>query len=243
MVHCLYKCFCRFKAIDGPRFEFSNSKIDVIEQPIYTKKRQYTFERSKDEPLNKVSKYINTTFSPIEDTDYSSCRRVRVVATNDHKILNRARSEEIRRRVKKYEMEQPALQAILRRRVKRSVAYAEAKRHSSVLSNENQQNRSGHSIVMEKSTEKVNTSDSLPENDSLKVDANASKYRSRFNNIIMKVRLCIVYVTTKSQFLIVYFVSLDNARNQSQTEDNDCSTKSGEQSLLLYAMETFYRSI
>lgn len=197
MVHCLYKCFCKFRSIEGHRFEFSSAKIDVIEQPIYTKKRQYTFERSADEqPANKVSRYINTTYPPIEDdNDYSSCRRVRVVATNHHKIVNRARSEDIRRRIRKIELEHPRLKLILRKRVKQSIAMCgpsvtatNSFRNTSATSNENQsmteRNISGHS--MDQSVEKANKSSELSANDSSVVDASTIKYRARFNNIIMK---------------------------------------------------------
>lgn len=200
MVHCLYKCFCKFRAIDGQRFEFSNAKIDVIEQPTYTKKRQYTFERSKDEPAYKtakVSNYINATCtSSMDDNDYSSCRRVRVVATNHHKILNRARSEDIRRRIRKIEQELPGLKILLRNRVKRSIALPEvcplvtvndSNRDNSGISNENNSMmEKNKSDPMEQSIEKSITSSSFPVNDSFKVDANSNKYRARFNNIIMK---------------------------------------------------------
>lgn len=201
MVHCLYKCFCKFRAVDGQRFEFSDSKIDVIEQPTYTKKRQYTFERSKDEPANKMAKSTNfmptTCASSIADDDYSTCRRVRVVATNHHKIVNRARSEDIRRRIRKIEQELPGLKILLRNRVKRSIALPEvcplvtvtdSHRDSSGISNENR-NKSAQSTssnAMEQSIEKAITLSSLPGTDSFKVDANSNKYRSRFNNIIMK---------------------------------------------------------
>ncbi len=188
MIHCLYKCFCKFRAIDGRRFEFGNTKIDVIEQPTYTKKRQYTFERSKDEPANKMSKY--TTYIP-PDEDYCSCRRVRVVATSHHKIVNRARSEDVRRRVKKIEQNHPDLKVLLRNRVKRSIAMAEVgamvtvsdrSQKSSERQSMSQTNRSGHSL--EQSIETPTSSSTAL--DSFKLDANANKYRSRFNNIIMK---------------------------------------------------------
>lgn len=203
MIHCLYKCFCKFKSIEGHRFEFSSAKIDVIDQPIYTKKRQYTFERSIDDeqPPNKVSRYMNTTYPPIEDdNDYSSCRRVRVVATNHHKIINRARSEDIRRRIRKIELEHPRLKLILRKRVKQSIAMSAPSvtatnsfRNTSGMSNVNQsmteRNISGHSmrsVAMDRSVDRANKSSELPANDSCVVDPNTIKYRSRFNNIIMK---------------------------------------------------------
>lgn len=205
MVHCLYKCFCKFKAIDGHQFEFGNPKIDIIEPPTYTKKRQYTFERSKDEPSYKIAKLSNLNTYPTDD-DYLSCRRVRVVATNQHKIVNRARSEDIRRRIKKIEQDHPGLKILLRNRVKRSTALAEigplvtvtdcpSETNTSGRSKGNrsfsEKNRSGHSVsmgpdAMERSIEQALTSSSLPVNDSLQLDATSQKYRSRFNNIIMK---------------------------------------------------------
>lgn len=206
MVHCLYKCFCKFRAIDGQRFEFSDAKIDVIDQPIYTKRRQYTFERSKDESPNKIAKvssYTNARFAPVTDVDYSSCRRVRVVATNHHLIVNRVRSENVRRYIKKYEEDNPGLKGVLRNRVKRCIAMPEvgtATVSSSNISKKSKPNNSTNNSSMElnkssqligsdamkQSIEKAITSSSLPVNDTVKIDENVSRYRTRFNNIIMK---------------------------------------------------------
>ncbi|KAG4075032.1 hypothetical protein HA402_004578 [Bradysia odoriphaga] len=185
MIHGLYKCFCKFRAVDGRRFEFSNSKIDVIEQPVYTKKRQYTFERNKDEPANKYMAVAD------EDLDYSAtCRRVRVVDTNHQKIKNRVRLETIRRKIKTIERDHPERKRLLENRIKRCIAMPEvgqlvtvpdARDDTPGISNA-EVNKSGHSMesdVMEQSS-------SSGVRDSITSDANATKYRSRFNNIICK---------------------------------------------------------
>lgn len=181
MVHCLYKCFCKLRAIDGRRFEFGDTKIDAIEEPTYTKKRQYTFERSTDEPSMKVARYTDTIHL---DEDYSSCRRVRVVATNHHSIVNRARSVDVNRRVRKFEKDRPGLRVLLRNRVKRSIALADVGPMVSV--NDSTASNERKSIA-EPSIENRMKPKEESVDDSIQIDENASnKYRSRFNNIVMK---------------------------------------------------------
>lgn len=209
MVHCLYKCFCRFKAVEGDRFEFGNTKIDMIEQPAYTKKRQYTFEKNKDESPTKMLKIshpvVTNTFTEIE----SSCRRVRVVATKQYKIVNRARSVEVRKRIKRIEQEHPGLKILLRNRVKRSTLLPEIGPlvtvsderivlNNSAISNENRsfteenQSQPFNECIASVATEEQldNEINPAPKTSPIKIsfehNEHPRKYRPRFNNIIMK---------------------------------------------------------
>lgn len=64
MIHCLYKCHCKGRALKGRTFNFANKKHDMAGQGgwdlISPRKRQYTFERDNnlmaDEPTPKVRK-------------------------------------------------------------------------------------------------------------------------------------------------------------------------------------------
>lgn len=186
MIHGLYKCFCKFRAIDGRRFEFSNSKIDVIEQPVYTKKRQYTFERNKDEPANK---YMSVVYGGgDDDLDCSTCRRVRVVDTNHHKIVNRVRLETIRRKIKTIERDHPERKRLLENRIKRCIAMPDV--GQLVTMTDSRENKSNISNEEHQTMETNKPSQSMDADASVKdlitIDANAPKYRSRFNNIITK---------------------------------------------------------
>ncbi|KAJ6632857.1 MAX gene-associated protein [Pseudolycoriella hygida] len=190
MVHCLYKCFCKFKAIEGQRFEFGNTKIDEIEQPTYTKKRQYTFEQNEPAAKRPAKYPTNVTTPAVDESDNLSSRRVLVVATKKHLIVNRARAEDIRRRIKKIEVDHPELQTKLKKLVRKSLLLPEvrSKRHRGNSERSNKKESDVKTLTHSDQQKQIETDESvsetslLPENDSVETE----KYRSRFNTIIMK---------------------------------------------------------
>lgn len=59
MVHNLYKCFCKGKAIEGRPFTFEDLEEDLEERYHYSKKRMYEFEKIEEGEASKVKRTLS----------------------------------------------------------------------------------------------------------------------------------------------------------------------------------------